>query len=61
MNDPQFVPSQVVVYSFDELCVIIRNQYAGDADIYIYIDADTYIGEFSRNVPRRPPLFTIEL
>ena len=73
MNDPQyglqlcmiaalaFMPPQDVVNSFDELCVVIRNQYDGDADEVLDYFEDTYIGRFCRNTPRRPPFFPIEL
>ena len=73
MNDPQFglqlrmiaalafVSPQDVVNSFDELCVIIRNQYDGDIDEGLDYFEDTYIGRFRRNTPRGPPLFPIEL
>ena len=73
MNDPQFgvqlrmiatlafVPSQDVVNSFDRLCVVIQNQYVGDADEVLNSFEDTYIGRFRKNAPRRPPLFPIEL
>ena len=73
MNDPQsglqlrmitdlaLVPPQDVVNSLDELCIVIRNQYHGDADEALDYTEDTYFGSFRRNVPRRPPLFPIEL
>ena len=73
MNDPQFglqlrmiaalafLPSQDVVNSFDELCVVTRNQYDGDADEVLDYFEDTYVGCFCRNAPRRLPLFPIEL
>ena len=55
------VPPQDVVNYFDELCFVIQNQHDGDADkVFDYFE-DTYIGGFLRNVPRRPPLFPIEL
>ena len=57
-----FVPPQNVVNSFDELCVVIRNQYDGDADEVLDYFEDTYIGRrFRRNAPRRPPLFPVKL
>ena len=56
-----FVPSQDVVNSFDEFCVVIQNQYDRDADEVLDYFEDTYIGRFRRNAPRRPPLFPIEL
>ena len=52
---------QDVVNSFDVLCVVIRNQYDGDADEVLDYFENTYIGRFLRNAPRRPPLFPIEL
>ena len=56
-----FASLQDVVNSFDELCVVIRNQYDGDADeVFDYFE-DTFIGCFRRKAPRRPPLFPIEL
>ena len=73
MNDPKsglqlhmiaalaFVPPQDVVNSFDALCLVIRNQYDGDADEVLDYFENTYIGRFLRNAPRRPPLFPIEL
>ena len=63
MNDPQFslqlrmiaalalVAPQDVVNSFDELCVVIRNQYDGDAHKVLDYFGDTYIGPFCRNAP----------
>ena len=56
-----FVPPKDVVNSFEELCVVIRNQYDGDADEVLDYFEDTYIGRFRRNASRRPPLFHIEL
>ena len=73
MNEPQlslqlgmiaalaFLPPQDVVNSFDQLCVVIRNQYNEDADEVLDYFEDTYIGRFRRNAPRSPPLFPIEL
>ena len=72
-NDPQFrlqlrmiaalafVPLHDVVNSFDELCVVIRNHYDGDAGKVLDYFEDTYIGRFRRNAPRRPLLFPIDL
>ena len=41
-----FLPPQDVVNSFDELCVVIRNQYDGDADkVFDYLE-DTYVAFF---------------
>ena len=56
-----FVPPHDVGNSFDELCVVIRNQYDGDADKVLDYFENTYIGRFRRNAPLRPPLFPIEL
>ena len=56
-----FVPPQDVANSFDQLFVVIRNQYDGDADKVLSYFVDTNIGHFRRNAPRRPPLFPIEL
>ena len=76
MNNPQFglqlriiaalafAPPQDVINSFDELCVVIQNQYDEDADEMLDYFVDTYIGRFRRNappLPRRPILFPIEL
>ena len=73
MNEPEFglqlrmitalafLPPQDVVNSFDELCVVILNQYDGDADEMLHYFEDIYIGRFCRNAPRRPALFPIEL
>ena len=44
-----FFPPQDVVNSFEELCVVIRNQYDGDADEVLDYFEDTYIGRFRRN------------
>ena len=55
------MPPQDVANSFDELFVVIRNQYDGDADKVLGYFVDTYIGHVRRNAPRRPPLFPIEL
>ena len=61
MNDPQFslqlsmiaalafVPPQDVVNSFDEHCVVIQNQYDGDADEVLNYFDDTYNDCFRRN------------
>ena len=61
MNDPQFslqlsmiaalafVPPQDVVNSFDEHCVVIQNQYDGDADEMLDYFDDTYNDCFRRN------------
>ena len=56
-----FVPPRDVVNSFNELCVVIRNQYDGDTDEVLDYFGDTYIGRFRRNAPRRPSLFSIQL
>ena len=56
-----FVPLQDVLNSFDEICIVIRNQNDRDADEVLDYFKDTYIGRFNRNAPRRPPLFPIEL
>ena len=45
------VSPQNVVNSFDELCVVIRNQYHGDADEVPDYFVNTYMGRFRRNVP----------
>ena len=50
-----------MVNSFDELCVVIRDQYDGDPDEVLDYFGDTYIGGFRRNASWRPPLFPIEL
>ena len=42
---------QDVVNSFDVLCVVIRNQYDGDADEVLDYFENTYIGRFLRNAP----------
>ena len=55
------MPPQDVANSFDELFVVIRNQYDGDADKVLGYFVDSYIGHVGRNAPRRPPLFPIEL
>ena len=44
-----FLPPQDVVNSFEEFCVVIRNQYDGDADEVLNYFEDTYIGRFRRN------------
>ena len=61
MNDPQFslqlsmiaalafVPPQDVVNSFDEHCVVIQNQYDGDADEVLDYFDDTYNDCFRKN------------
>ena len=49
-----FVPSQDVVNSFDEFCVVIQNQYDRDADEVLDYFEDTYIGRFRRNAPPTP-------
>ena len=41
-----FLPPQDVVNSFDELSVVIRNQYDGDADKVLDYLEDTYVGRF---------------
>ena len=46
-----FLPPQDVVNSFDELCVVIRNQYDGDAAEVLDYFEDTCIGRFRRNAP----------
>ena len=52
-----FMPPQDMVNSFDELCVVIRDQYDGDPDEVLDYFGDTYIGGFRRNAS----LFPIEL
>ena len=45
------VTLQNVVNSFNEFCVVIQNQYDGDADgVLDYFD-NTYMGRFRRNAP----------
>ena len=56
-----FVPPHDVVNSFDELYVVIRNQYDGDAGKVLNYFEDIYIGRFRRNAPRRPPFFPMVL
>ena len=56
-----FAPPQDMVNFFDELCVVIRNQYDGDADEVLDYFEDTCISCFRRKAPRRSPLFPIEL
>ena len=46
-----FVPPHDVANSFDELYVVIRNQYDEDADEELDYFEDIYIGRFRRNVP----------
>ena len=50
-----------MVYYFDEFCVVIQNQYNGDADEVLDYFEDIYIGRFCGNAPQRPALFPIEL
>ena len=52
---------QDMVYYFDEFCVVIQNQYNGDADEVLDYFEDIYIGRFCGNAPQRPALFPIEL
>ena len=40
-----------VIISFHELCVVILNQYDGDADERLDCFKDTFIGRFRRNTP----------
>ena len=56
-----FLPPQDAINSFDELCVVIRNQYDGDADEMLDYFEDTYIGRFRRNAPRCTLLIPNEL
>ena len=55
-----FVPLRDAANSFGKLCVVIRNQYDGDADEELDYFEDIYIGRFRRNAPRRPSLFPIQ-
>ena len=55
------LPHQDVINSFEELCVVTRNQYDGDADEMLNYFEGTYIGRFRRNAPRCPLLFPNEL
>ena len=50
-----------MVYYFDEFCVVIQNQYNGDADEVLDYFEDIYIGRFCGNALQRPALFPIEL
>ena len=69
MNDPQFglqfrmiaALALDVVNSFDEHCVVIRNEHGGDAGEVLDYFGDTYIDRFCRNAHQHPPLFPIEL
>jgi hypothetical protein len=56
-----FLPPNNVIDGFEVLCDAIRNHYGGDVDDLLEYFEDTYIGRFRRNVPRRPPMFNIDL
>ena len=51
------LPPQDVINSFDELCVVTRNQYDGDVDEMLNYFEGTYIGRFRRNAPPHDALF----
>ena len=56
-----FLPAGDVIEGFEELVETITILYDDVADDLLQYVKDTYIGRYSRNAPRRPPPFAINL
>ena len=56
-----FVPPDDVIESFDILTDELRRQFGDTLEDQLQYFEDSYIGRFRRNLPRRAPMFTIEV